>query len=157
MISAVVGLLVALNPFQRSAEPLAVGLWIRLFVRTSYLWLIVAAGFAVLTEMYPGSYLGPARHSLGSGFVLTMMIGMGFRMIPTLENRRLIWNSGPWVAYGALTVGGILRVGGQALGNYPVLGIGGALQTVSVVLFVALILLTLGVGSPNTQSQVRAA
>ena len=148
MVAAVTTFLLALNPFQRSTEPMEAGAWIRLFVRTSYFWLIAATALALLTEVEPGSYVGPARHSLASGYILTMMVGMGFRMIPTFESKRLVWVDGPWVAYGALTLGGILRVGGQAVGNYPVMGIGGGLQVVSVLLFVGVILGTLAVGVP---------
>lgn len=148
MAGAVTTFLLALNPFQHSAEPMEAGVWIRLFVRTSYFWLIAATALAVLTEVERGSYMGPARHSLASGYILTMMVGMGFRMIPTFESKRLVWVDGPWVAYVALTIGGVLRVGGQAAGNYPAMGVGGALQAISVLLFVVVILGTLAVGTP---------
>lgn len=148
MAAAVTTFLLALNPFQHSAEPMEAGSWIRLFVRTSYLWLVAATVLALLTEVEPGSYVGPARHSLASGYILTMMVGMGFRMIPTFESKRLVWVDGPWVAYGVLTLGGILRVGGQAVGNYPVMGLGGALQVVAVLLFVTVILGTMAAGMP---------
>lgn len=135
--------LAALNPFRASTAPMESGSWVRVFVRTAYLWLVVAALLTVATELEPGLVPGPARHSLASGFILTMMMGMGFRMIPNFEELRLTWSDGPWVTYFILTLGGVLRVGGQAVGNFQALGLGGTLQLVSIFLFAGLILSTL--------------
>lgn len=138
--------LLALRPFRRSYLPPAGGAWLRLFVRTSYGWLVVATIMGLLVESGQSFLSGPGRHALASGFILTMMIGMGLRMIPAFEKKRLIWPGGAWVVYAGVTIGGVLRVSAQAVGNIPLLAVGGALQALSILGFIALILGTMFAG-----------
>ncbi len=135
--------LTAMNPFRASAAPMESGGWVRVYVRTSYLWLVVSVSLAAATEFETGLVAGPARHALATGFILTMMIGMGFRMIPNFESRRLTWPGGPLPVYIILTVGGVLRVGSQTVGNLHLLAAGGGLQLLAIFLFVGVIITTL--------------
>lgn len=137
--------LIALRPFRRSFIPPAGGAWLRLFVRTSYLFLILSVALACLNEAgvlnYQLSGLGSAtRHMLGSGFILTMIMGMGLRMIPAFETRRLIWANGPWVTYALILIGTLIRIPAQTINNWPFIALGGGLQFLAVLSFVGLIL-----------------
>lgn len=141
VMAAAVGLFLAvLRPFRRSARPPAGGSWLRPFVRTSYLWLAVATLLTALAEGPRPELAGAARHAFGSGFVLTMIVGMAFRMVPAYEVRRLLWASGPWVLYWLLTFATALRVFGQARGWLRMMAIGGGLQVLVVWIFSALLL-----------------
>lgn len=139
MACAVAIFLTSLHPFRRSQRPPAGGTWLRPFVRTSYLWLIVATVLTALAEGPLPQLTGAARHALGSGFVVTMIVGMSLRMVCAYEVRRLLWSSGPWVLYGLLTLATALRVLGQAVSAMTVMVVGGCLQVLAVWLFAALL------------------
>jgi hypothetical protein len=140
LLSSVLLFLHALRPFRRSSISAAGGSWLRYYVRTSYLWLAVAAAMTLLSQTSNPEMAGAARHALGSGFVLTMMAGMGLRMIPAFEVRRLVWAQGPWVVYALLTFGTALRVGAQSVGQVWLMALGGAAQLLAVLGFVILLL-----------------
>lgn len=136
----------ALRPFRKPFLPAAGGLWLRYFVRTSYLWLSVALLMACATELGYSSLAGPGRHMLAVGFVITMMVGMGLRMIPAFETRRIPWAKGPWVIYVLVTVGTAIRVPAQAMNQMKWLALGGVLQFLGIITFVGLVLATYLVG-----------
>lgn len=137
LLAAGAGLfLLALRPFGRSVSPPEGGPWLALFVRTSYLWLIVAVAMACWSEG------GATRHAAGTGFVLTMMIGMGLHLLPDFENRRLLWPAAPWGLYLLLTGGNALRVAAQARDEVTVMALGGGLQALAILGFVAAIAAT---------------
>lgn len=142
MAGAVTLFLTSLRPFRRSLRPPAGGSWLRPFVRTSYLWLVLATALTVLAEGPRPELAGAARHALGSGFVLTMIVGMSLRMVCAYEVRRLIWSRGPWVLYVLLLLATFLRVLGQAVSMLPVMAIGGCLQVFAVWLFSGLLTAT---------------
>jgi hypothetical protein len=146
LLSAVLLFLHALRPFRASAISAAGGSWLRYYLRTSYLWLAVAVFMTLLSQTSSPHLAGAARHALGSGFVLTMMVGMGLRMIPAFEVRRLLWGPGPWVVYLLLILGTVSRVGAQAVGHLWIMALGGAVQLLAVLGFVILLLGTLWCG-----------
>lgn len=139
MTLAVVVYLVCLRPFRSSVRPAPGSTWLRAFVRTSYVWLLAAVALSLLAAGPYPAFAGAARHALGSGFVLTMIVGMAFRMIPAFEVRRILWTSGPWVIYWVLLVGTTARVIAQALGPLSIMAVGGALQVAAVWLFAGLL------------------
>lgn len=126
--------LLALRPFRASTLPAAGGAWVRAFVRTSYAWLVAAVAMTCL-----GAVEGATRHALATGFVLTMMMGMGLRMIPAFEVRRLVWTGAPWPLFALITAGTALRVGAQAAGEVALTALGGAVQVLAILLFVAVL------------------
>ncbi|MFA5506051.1 MAG: hypothetical protein WC314_16130 [Vulcanimicrobiota bacterium] len=132
----------ALRPFRKASLPPAGGSWLRPFVRTSYFWLIVAV---ILTGAHAFGYPGldgPIRHTLGVGFVITMMMGMGMRMIPAFETKRIPWAGGPWLIYGLVTVGTAIRLPAQATMDLDWLALAGTLQFLSILSFIGLMLAT---------------
>ncbi len=142
MACAVSLFMASLQPFRRSLRPAAGGSWLRPFVRTSYIWLIVATVFTVFAEGSMPGLAGAARHALGSGFVVTMIAGMALRMVAAYEVRRVIWSTGPWVLYFLLLLATLLRVLGQAVSIIPLMAFGGFLQVLAVWLFSALLTAT---------------
>jgi len=132
----------ALRPFRRPFISAAGAPWLRYFVRTSYFWLLLSVGLACSTVYGYPSLAGPTRHMLGSGFVVTMMMGMGLRMIPAFETLRLTWSSGPWVVYALITLGTAIRVPAQAYQRLDLLALGGGLQFLGIMTFIGLMLTT---------------
>ena len=136
----------ALRPFRKAYITAAGGAWLRPFVRTSYFWLLAACALACATIFGYPTLAGAARHTLAIGFVITMMMGMGMRMIPAFETKRLPWTSGPWVIYGLVTLGTALRLPAQANMNLEWLALAGSLQFLSIMIFIGLILATYLIG-----------
>ena len=136
----------ALRPFRKPYLPPAGGPWLRPFVRTSYFWLLVAVALTCATALGYPALAGPARHTLAIGFVITMMMGMGMRMIPAFETKRLPWTNGPWQIYGLVTLGTAIRLPAQTTMNLECLALAGALQFLSIVSFIGLILATYLIG-----------
>ena len=146
----------ALRPFRKAYIPPAGGAWLRPFVRTSYFWLIAASAFTCVTVLGYPAMAGPARHTLAVGFVITMMMGMGMRMIPAFETKRLPWTSGPWLIYGLVTVGTAVRLPAQATMNLEWLALAGSLQFLGIMSFIGLILATYLIGE-TVRCEVDAA
>lgn len=119
--------------------------WLRLYVKTSYAWLALAGPALVAAELWGSTLLvdGAARHVLASGFILTMMMGMGFRMIPSFELKELAWQGAPVVAFWLLTIGNLVRIAAQASQMTLAVGVGGSLQVGAALVFALVILATL--------------
>lgn len=144
LMAAAVGLFIgALRPFRRSKLPPAGGPWLRLFVRTSYLWLVVSVVLTAMAESSHPHFAGPARHALGAGFVLTMIMGMGLRMIPAFQRRSLTWKQSPWWIFVAITAGTLARVHAQATGEFKWLAVAGGFQALAIFTFVLIMVTTI--------------
>lgn len=136
----------ALRPFRRAYIPPAGGAWLRLFVKTSYAWLLMSAALTCAAEHGFAQLEGPARHMLAVGFVVTMMMGMGLRMIPAFEVKRIPWPKAPWIIYVLVTAGTAIRIPAQAMGRFEWLAVGASLQFAGILAFAATILGTYWVG-----------
>ena len=88
------------------------------FVRIAYGWLVVAAGLGVAANFLDtsGGFWGASRHALTVGFVSTMVLAVGQRILPAFAGMRLLW-SPRWMFAGLLllTIGCTLRVGSEVL------------------------------------------
>ncbi|MBI3924316.1 MAG: NnrS family protein [Armatimonadetes bacterium] len=138
-----------LKPFRRADKESCATRWLRTYVRFSYAWLAVSL-VGLLVVPWAGTLLDSAvRHSLASGFLLTMMVGMGFRMVPSFELRRLPWPAAPGLCFWLLNLGLAIRVVPQAAMEWTgaslqsFVALGGLLQTLGVWLFAASLALTL--------------
>lgn len=99
----------------------------------SYGWLLVACLGRLLG---PESWAGAIKHAHASGFVLTMMIGMGLRLVPAFERKPQAWPAARYLCLSLLAPGTFLRVLGQS-GILPqVLVLGGTLQFLGLACFV---------------------
>jgi len=117
----------------------------RKFIRAAFVWLFVS--FALLLAMpgylavYEGvfshAYHGAIRHAITVGFVSMMIMGMGAKVVATLnglDTRQLTAMWGPFVL---VNTGCLLRVTLQVAtdwtpGAFPVIGISGALELIGL-------------------------
>lgn len=88
------------------------------FVRVAYGWLLVAAALGVAASRWDnsGGFWGASRHALTVGFVSTMILAVGQRILPAFAGMRLLWS--PRLMFAGLfllTVGCALRVTSEAL------------------------------------------
>ncbi|MGE0361689.1 MAG: NnrS family protein [Vicinamibacterales bacterium] len=89
-----------------------------MFVRLAYAWLIVAAGLGVAAAHFDvaGGLWGASRHAFTVGFVSTMVLVVGQRVLPGFAAHRTLW-SPRLMGFGLmlLTVGCLLRVSSEVL------------------------------------------
>lgn len=149
--------LVALRPFRRSQLPPGGMAWLRSYVRLSYGWLALATGLLLGTELGYPQWASAARHAVATGFLLTMVVGMAFRMLLAFEGRRLRWLAGPWWVLGCLAVGHLARVGGQLLASREATLGGAVLQSLGIAAFLGLILSATRIPFPAPLSVSRLA
>lgn len=112
---------IAIGIFERSMqEPKTKGIhksfpW---FVRMAYGWLLVAASLGVAASRWDtsGGIWGASRHALTVGFVATMVLAVGQRILPAFAGMRLLWS--PRLMFAGLfllAVGCTLRVSCEVL------------------------------------------
>lgn len=130
----------SLRPFGSGRGNCEAPPWLRFFIRLSYAWLLATLAWNVLAPQHAA----PLRHALASGFILTMMMGMAYRIVPNFCKCRLAWATAPWVTLVLLGLGTLLRVGAQALAVKPVLAAGGLLQFSAVLVFGLTLWVSLG-------------
>jgi hypothetical protein len=147
--------LTALRPLRASRIPPGGMPWLRPYVRLAYLWLALAVILQTACELERPWLASAARHTLASGFLVTMMVGMGLRMLLAFEGRRLRWSAGPWAVLGCLFLGTILRVSGQAWALLKLTAVGGGLQALAIWAFVVLVLSATRVPMPAPVSVSR--
>ena len=83
------------------------------FVRSAYVWLLVAGvlGAAAARWDTSGGIWGASRHALTVGFVAVMILSVGQRILPAFAGMRLLWSTKLMFAGLALvTLGCTLRV-----------------------------------------------
>jgi hypothetical protein len=88
------------------------------FVRIAYGWLLVGAGLGVAANFFDtsGGFWGASRHALTVGFVSTMVLAVGQRILPAFAGMRLLWS--PRLMFAGLfllTIGCTLRVSSEVL------------------------------------------
>lgn len=65
------------------------------FVRTAYVWLLVAAALGVAAVQWDtsGGIWGASRHALTVGFISVMILSVGQRILPAFAGMRLLWST----------------------------------------------------------------
>lgn len=119
-----------LRVFRSSQRPARLAWDLRAYLRASYAWLLVACLLALLQA--PPSL---TRHTLASGFLLTMMAGMALRIVPALEKRAINASGRPAIILACLQLGAVTRLGAQAAGVSALTALGGMVQLLSLVFF----------------------
>ena len=88
------------------------------FVRIAYAWLLVAGALGVAATFWDtsGGFWGASRLALTVGFVSTMVLAVGQRILPAFAGMRLLWS--PRLMFAGLfllTIGCTLRVSSEVL------------------------------------------
>jgi hypothetical protein len=149
--------------YERSVrESLAAGVTepARRWIRIAFGWLIVSNAIAAVLATRellggaPATYLEIAatRHALGQGFILIMIVALSARILPGVSAWAIEHPGLVDLTIILLTVGAILRVGGQLasrLGEPAIItaALGGSLGTLGFIAFALVVIATIGVGS----------
>jgi len=88
------------------------------WVRTAYLWMLIAASLGVAAGVWDtsGGIWGASRHALTVGFVAVMVLAIGQRILPAFAGMRLLWST--WLMFASLALlmtGCTLRVSCEVL------------------------------------------
>lgn len=88
------------------------------FIRSAYVWAVIAAGLGIWAVLEPNSQgiAGASRHALTVGFLAMMVFGVGQRVLPAFAGMRLLFSTKlMFAAMFLLSAGCLLRVGSEIL------------------------------------------
>jgi hypothetical protein len=134
----------ALRPFRRPGPGALAPAWLTAHIQLSYAWLVVVCLLEVAAAAGLASLQTPLRHGLAVGFLLTMMTGMAYRIVPAHLGAPLPWPWLPWASLVLLQGGTGLRLAAQAASWKLAMLAGGAAQFVALLAFAAGLWLALG-------------
>ena len=118
--------------------------WVRLAFAFLLFSLAFSAGLfgreALLGVPPTITELSAARHALGQGFLLPLMVAMAVRMLPVVSADALKHRLRLELIVAVLLIGALVRVGAEAVGGYsadtgPLVALGGTLSLVGFGLF----------------------
>ncbi len=118
---AIVAAVVALRLFERAQRPakvLGVHASFPFFVRGSYVWAIIAATLGIWAASLQDAQgvWGASRHALTVGFLATMVLSIGQRVLPAFVRMRLLRSTMlMFLSLVMLTAGCFIRVGSEIL------------------------------------------
>jgi hypothetical protein len=153
---------VSLRVFDRPRKPaktLGVSAWFPAFVRSAYVWLLIAAGlgvYAALGDTHGGIW-GASRHALTVGFLSTMVFAIGQRVLPAFCGMRLLYSKGlMWASLAILNLGCLLRVASEVpayeanlRAAWGILPVSAVTELTAVTLFALNLGITLVLPPPN--------
>lgn len=141
MMAGVVGIALPWRLWRPFPEPDRSGK----FVRTAYLWLMIAMSLLLAMPLYNAAagtpfshaYFGAARHAITVGFVSLMIMGMAAKVVPTLNGIAPARLSQLWGPFLLVNVGCTLRVLLQILTDwtslaYVPIGLSGTLEVIGL-------------------------
>jgi len=108
------------EPRQQPAKTKGVHTSFPIFVRSAYLWGIIAAilGIWASAGMNSHGIWGAARHALTVGFLATMVFSVGQRVLPAFSGMRLLFSTKLMLfSLLLLTIGCLLRVSSEILAH----------------------------------------
>lgn len=137
------------------------------FIRTAYVWLLIAAGFALIASLFDrnGGMTGASRHALTVGFLGTMVFAIGPLVLPAFCGMRVLF-SPRLMLYSLLllNLGCLLRVACEIPAYeanvniaWTLLPISAIAELFAVILFVVNLLVTLGRRPAHLSAQTTAA
>jgi hypothetical protein len=113
-------------------------------IRAAFFWLICGLAMIAAQQVYPRlphAYGGAWRHALTVGFITTMILGVGYRLIPVFIKQPLASSRLMLVSAALILVGNagrvaleLLTIGGWTW-SYRAMGISGLLELAALVLF----------------------
>ncbi len=121
------------------------------FVRVGYFWLLAATAMIAASNLYawqsgfplPHAFIGAYRHAITVGFITTMMLGLGHRMLPAFVGVNLYRIGWMRASFVLIVLGNLLRVTFElaTLSGRPwtlrVMGSSGFLELAAIGLFAA--------------------
>lgn len=123
-----------------------------LYIRAAFVWLVVAALLNLLASFgEPGqgvlgthNFMSGMWHALGIGFILTMIAGMGARILPAFAGRRFGYWGWMVAVFWLIQIGVVLRVAGEVMTPLTprgslLAGISGVLHLVAVLIWILLL------------------
>lgn len=126
------------------------------YIQLAFCWLLIslvmlAAGdlaTALRGAAPPHPYLGALRHALTVGFMTTLILGVGQRLIPILEHRLLTWPALVTPIFVLIAAGNALRVATELATlvwppAFPIMSFSSILELSALSLFAANVLRTL--------------
>jgi hypothetical protein len=130
----------------------------RRWLHVTFGWLVVASGLGTLAASVsglrgvdPGYFaVGAERHALGQGFLLTLIVALGARLLPGFSAwaiqhpRALTWLVSTITLGAAVRVVGEIMLAGRAPVGASVAAVGGALGVVAFLAFGAILFVTVG-------------
>src|SRR5690606_38094496 len=154
MVAAAVLYLLGMD-FLRSKPSRAIhGVDVRghILIRAAFAWLVIGLVMILIEQLVPGmphAYSGAWRHALTVGFITTMILGVGQRIVPIFIKQPLASNRLMLVSAALILIGNAGRVGLELLtiGGWPwafrLMGITGVLELAALALFGVNLALTL--------------
>lgn len=122
------------------------------FIRSAYVWLVIASGLGIWAAQYEraAGIWGASRHALTVGFVAVMVFCVGQRILPAFAGMKLLFSPRLMLlATSTLTLGCALRVSSEVLAYqeyapwaWKILPISAVTEMVAVTLFGINLLLT---------------
>ncbi len=91
---------------------------LRRYVQIAFFWLLAGMAMLLLADLFwsargllvPHAYLGAVRHALTVGFMTTLILGVGQRLLPILGHTLLPWPRLVLPTFVLLAAGNLLRV-----------------------------------------------
>ncbi len=91
---------------------------LRRYVQLAFFWLLVGMTMLLFADLYwnvrslivPHAYLGAVRHALTVGFMTTLILGVGQRLLPILGHTLLPWPQLVFPTFAFIAIGNSLRV-----------------------------------------------
>lgn len=91
---------------------------LRHYIQLAFFWLLVGMAMLLVSDLYwrgrgltpPHAYLGAVRHALTVGFMTTLIMGVGQRLLPILGHTLLPWPRLVLPTFLLIATGNLLRV-----------------------------------------------
>jgi hypothetical protein len=99
--------------------------WLAASLQAAYAWLLLACLLGVL-----GAPMSLTRHALATGYLMTLLLAMAWRLVPALDRRPPI--PGPVTVLGSWQLATVFRLTSQALGSASITALGGMLQLMAL-------------------------
>jgi hypothetical protein len=146
MLGGAVAYLAGMNFLRgKPARPIyGVDVWGHALIRVAFFWLVAGLSMILAEQVYPAlphAFGGAWRHALTVGFITTMILGVGQRIVPVFIRQPLASNRLMLAGGAMIIVGNAGRVGLElaTLGGWPWafrwMGVTGVLELAALILF----------------------
>jgi len=143
------------------------------FIRSAYVWFIVATAMLVLVPVYnfgiymplTGSripfshaFFGAYRHAITVGFIMMMIVGVSSKVVPALSGFDLQRAASLWPTFILLNLGNTMRVTFQIATDFtpnafPIMGVSGFIEVVGLTLWAYELVRNMRAGAENEKRE----